>query len=602
MESEIKELVSNLSKLVSPKPSKKKRKRARRVKKQKMNAVPAGQVNLPDAGGYGAKSRLKQYSGTTALPDYSVGWLERFLDPCGEYRTAQDYGKVPDGTLPQSATGQFRENFTIRYPGANPMVTPVDGSVWSLLGIHLNAWRKCFLFVADMVRPEVSNESLTAVARDINSANSEVYYPQWVPCSTIDGLYWTMVRWSALDSVPPPSSAGVSPFIEQYRITGDGFTMFHNTPSLVNQGMVVAAQFNPNNEVRTVNFDSEGDATVVSLSLTRSPAVLGGLASLEYSLPGVGPYPWRGSVGVTIPADGNTANSSVLSGEIAGSVTFNGDVLYTVGDSLRFSITNSGGQVTTSLQVQAGSTGPFVTVNFGLGLGAIGNYQSSSVVASLALEENHARLVNATALPPITQEDLVQQTAKAVTFMLKETGGITVSKRIWQPVFNMTKASNYAAMRFLTSEITLSELNSDLGVYQDTFDLNIGTAVVNLTSLPLACAPFFKCVRSWEVIPARGSPWGPFTTSCSPKDDMAMIIAKTISDEDPFAYPAEYNGFGLLFAKVISVVKRIPRYLRTATNVADAVSNCVTEVQAGISRSEDRDRTMRNQGRSRALM
>lgn len=601
MESEIKSLVSNLNKLVAPKPTKKAKRKKSRHKKMN-NVVPAGQVNMPDAGGSGAKQRLKQYSGVTALPDYSVGWLERFLDPCGEYRTAQDYGKVPDGTLPQSATGQFRENFTIRYPGANPMVTPVDGAVWSLLGIHLNSWRKCFLFIADMERPEVSNEALTAVARDINSATTEIYYPQWVPCSTVEGLYWSLVRWSALDNVPPPSSAGVSPFIEQYRITGDGFTMYHNTPSLVNQGMVVTAQFNPNNEVRTVNFDSEGDATIVSVSLTRNPSTVGSNSLLEYSLPGLGLYPWRGSVMLVVPAVGNTTNSSVLSGNVTGSLTVGGVVQYTVGDSLRFSMTNVDGSVYVSLQVQPGSTGAFTDVNIGLPLGAIGNYQFNNIAAGLAVEENHARLINALALPPITQEDLVQQTAKAVTFLLKETGGVTVSKRIWQPVFNMTKASNYAEMRLLTDQITISELNSNLGVYQDTFDLNIGTAVINLTSLPLACAPFFKCVRSWEVIPSRGSPWGPFTTSCSPKDDMAMVIAKTISDEDPFAYPAEYNGFGLLFAKVISVVKRIPRYLRTATNVADAVSNCVTEVQAGIANSESRDRSMRNQGRARALM
>jgi len=207
--------------------------------------------------------------------------------------------------------------------------------------------------------------------------------------------------------------------------------------------------------------------------------------------------------------------------------------------------------------------------------------------------EVHQHRVNALTFPPVTQEDLIQQTPKTVQFLLKDTKGFYCPKRMWQPVFGMTPASSYALLRFVSQETTLSELTAATGVIQDTIDSNYGFAVCNMTSLPLACAPYIKAIRSWEAVPSRGSPWGPFSTPTTPKDDVALVIAKTVSDLDPFAYPYEYNGLGVLFSKVIAVCSKIPKIIRTTTNVADAVAECVCDVQKSINAADQEENKRR---------
>lgn len=579
---------------------KKKKKRKKNRNKQVAKLMP-GVVSAPSAG-YSGMSKIPNFvsnASVGSLPDYSVGWLERHLDPCGEYRTTLDWGKVPDGTIPQSVSGQFREVFTLRYPGANPMVAPLDGQMWSLYGLHLNSWRHAFFFVADMERSEVGDEAVRVARNQFNNTQdlSDAEYPNWV-ITNMSGVYWTVVAWSAFRNVPPPSAVGVSPFIEQFRITGEGFSMAHNTPSLINQGVIVCAQFNPNSDLRTVVLDSEDDVTTAGYSV-QTGIRLNNQISINYTLPGLGPYPWTGST--VLGLSGSTNISAVLAGTIAGPYSSGGNTLYSAGDSLRFqAVELDSGSYTFALQVSTDGTNWTNTLSFG-NVGSFSNARIYSGTGSLAVAESHNRIVNAVTLPPVTQEDLIQQTPKTVQYLLKDEQGIYVPKRIWQPVFNMTKASSYAPLRFLGLDTSLNELNTAVGTFSDTLDTNFGISVINITSLPLAAAPYFKVIRSWEAIPSQGSPWGPFTTTTSPKDDIAIVVAKTVSDLDPFAYPYDYNGLGLLFSKVVGVVSKIPRMLRTAANVSDAVAQCCTNVQAAVSRA-DASNSVRRIGMRRAVL
>lgn len=542
--------------------------------------------------------RRKARRGTaesSGLSLYSQGWLVRNLDPCGEYRTTLDYGKIPDGTLPQSVSGQFREVFTIKPPGVDPMVAPLEGVMWSLYGMHLNTWRHSFIFVADMLRAEVDEAALSAATDILNNVQdlATVNHPSWSP-TDMEGVYVTLVPWTALEGVEPPSEVGVSPYIQQFRITGEGFTMVHNTPSLINQGVVVCAQFSPNQDLRTVNTDSEAGTSSVRFSISFVGAPIGSPLSVSFNLPGLGAYPWTGSTVLTVPPVGSSSNSSVI-GTPSHTFTSASGVSYIEGSPLRFTVLQdpaTPGFLLLNLQQQIGA----VWTNLGSPFQAafpLNQGGTISAAGTIDTEESHTRRLNVITLPPVTQADLEQQTSKTIQFLLKEEDGIYAPKRIWEPVFNMTPATSYAPLRFVSNDTTQEVLNDSQGVLNDTLDANFGITVVNFTSLPLAAAPYFKVIRSWEAIPSRKSPWGPFTTGTPPKDDIALVVAKTVSDEDPFAYPANYNGLGLLWAKIKIAIKLIPKVIRTATNVGSAVSDAIQCAQAGISDVRDSARSGR---------
>lgn len=520
------------------------------------------------------------------LPEHVQGWLMRNTNPCGEFRTRLDYGKVPDGALPQSAAGQFREVMTLRYPGATPMEAPLNGAMWSLCVLHTPLWRTPFIFIADMVRAEVSDAAIAAVIESVNNiANIEAArYPEWL-ATTMDGVYWQFVQWSAIRQLPPPSDSGASPVIQDFRITGDGFTMTFNTPDLINQGIAVSAQFNQNTKKVDAGYDHDETGTAVNYDVIWNTA--SAPHNVHFVLPGLGEYPWNGTLPLTTPSTGTpqsrtstlvATDTYVAAGPLGTPITW-----YSTGDGVRFLATfnplGPGGVfLTIDLEVSAGNTGDnWAPLGF-----SWRNLTSNSGPGRVGEDYTHTQKFNQITMPPITQEDLMQQTPKAVVFQLKATDGVYVVKRVWQPVYNMTPASDYGPVRLATTDTTATELAAAVGVLNDTLDSNYGFSVTNFSSLPLACQPYFKAIRSWEVVPGRGSPWGPFTTTNPPKEQLAEIISRTIGDLDPFAYPEAYNGFGLMFAKIMKVVTKIPRVLRSAANVSEAVASCCESAQAMV--------------------
>nr|YP_009667103.1 large capsid protein [Thosea asigna virus] len=533
----VQEAVGGLNKATKTAPGKRTRRRRRNGKGR------IGNPNQPFSISAGAPmSKIPALRGTLAMTEpispSSVGWLETNLDPCGEYKSTLDYGKVPDGAIPMSVCGQFRETFTIRHPGANPMLAPLDGSMWTLGIIRTNLWRTPFLLIADMNNAEISDESLDEVARSFNNYVGDLAdasHPNWVETSQA-GLYWSIQRWTALIGVPPPSDTGVSPYITDFRITGSGFTVSSNTPSLINQGMVVVAQFNPNTENKEVIPHSESGET--PLGWSRLYSVTASTVAITYIQPGVGGA--QNQRTVTLNRSGSVINSSVLP-QVTQGYRFNNGDTYAVGDTLRFQLTerDSGGY-TVRLQRSADGTtftniGPLSTTT-----GQNGGFNTDSGLGVLLEGDVLAGRVNMLTLPPFTQSDLMQQTPKTCVFQIKE-GGFYVRQDIWQPVYNMTPASRYAPVRFVSNAITLDALNSAVGTIRDTADSNYGFALCHMTSLPLACAPFIKAEMRFEAVPGRNSPWGPFATSTPPKDEVALTISRTVMDLEPFAMPLAYN-------------------------------------------------------------
>lgn len=456
----------------------------------------------------------------------------------------------------------------------SPMNTPLDGGMWSLAIISTPLWRTPFILIADLLRPEVGNDAARAAYVLLNSSPGDIpRYPEWNPTG-MDGVYVAVCSWKALAGTPEPSSLGVSPIISDFRITGDGFTVSHNTPSLINQGVAVVAQFNPNVEARDISLASEGNVTLTAAALQYVFYSDSQGAQVTASLPGVGQYPWKFINPISPrPQIGAVTNSSVVGTASVDFTTSDGMVVWVSGQRVRYQWTRTSTSDTITVQVSSDGT-EWTNTPLARSGGGV-----STVVGELGEVVAHTSRVNILTSPPVTQEDLIQMTPKTVQFLLKESKGFYVAKRAWQPVFGMTRASSYGPLRFVDFDTTEQQIADYIGGLQDTADANYGFAVCNLSSLPLACAPYVKAIRSWEVVPARNSVYGPFTTATSPKDDVALVIAKTVSDMDPFAYPHEYNGLGMLFGKIVKIVTAIPRALRTSANVAEQVANVCTSAQ-----------------------
>lgn len=567
--------------------------------------IPAGTVSQPAAGyivPYSKRmtqtSRVLNSTQADELPNYVTGFLERHLDPCGEYRTQLDNGKIPDGAVPQSVSGQFREVFTLKHPGASDTSVELTGNTFALVIVHLPLWRTPLLLIAQLVKAEVDDDDVNAVLTSFNNVLDRDYalYPKWVPVS--DGLYWSIKQWTAFDSVPPPSDLGVSPFIHSFRVTGDGFEMVHNTPSLIDQGVVVGAQYPGENDLRAVTVAVDNNTTAARLFLEASRTGLTGTVtySLIGRLPGFGNYPWAfgAALTTTTPPAGSPSVTVVQNiGVVQYDVTLGNGNSYSAGDDIEAYLTIGA--------VGAGEVGVRVvgstTALFALFFSNQAASDRSSAFTNATVSEvvGGSTRVNALTLPPVRQEDHIQETPKAVQLLLKDHQGMYMPKRKFQPVFSFTKASDYGPVRFLTRSTGPLELELAVGDIRDTVDVNYGYGVMSFTSLPYACQPYMKMVRSWEALPSKGSPWGPFTTYTTPRDDIFMDIIDAFQDQDPFAYPAKYNGFGLMFAKILKVVRKIPNVIRTGRNVAKVVSECVSDAQAIVEtgmRVRDRFRTM----------
>lgn len=585
---------------------KKKRKRRKRTTMIKVDSIPAGTVNAPGAGYVvpyasrqvkgvvGRKNQVEpksRFLGDTGdLPNYVVGFLERHLDPCGEYRTQLDNGKIPDGAVPQSVSGQFREVYTIKHPLAPINEVELSGQTWALVLIAMPLWRHPLLMVAQMVKSEVDDDDMTAVALSFNNkVNPEAaLYPNWVEAG--EGLYWSLKKWTAFSNVPPPSELGISPFISSFRISGFGYEMLHNTPTLIDQGVVVASQYPCEPDVRNVVLPIDNNATTTLMSISGRRVTNSLLSEIVAVIPGFGNAPWRVEVpNVTFDIVGETV---VDVGPVQYGGTLSLGPTYAAADNIEIYIVASGtGTIpTVALNLRVtGTTTPLLPVDAGWANSnaSFGTTRQATDIVTLDEAVNLTRRVNVMTVPPVKQEDHIQETPKGVVFQLKDETGVYQPIRKAQPVFSFTKASDYGPVRFITPAVTATQLSIAIGTIQDTCDANFSYGVQSFTSLPYACQPYIKMIRSWEAIPSKGSPWGPFTTYTTPRDDIFMDVIDAFQDQDPFAYPAGYNGLGLMFAKVCKVVAKIPRMIRTGRNVADAVSQCVTDAQATISSGKE---------------
>nr|QLI47706.1 MAG: capsid protein [Nodaviridae sp.] len=507
--------------------------------------------------------------------------------------TFTENSKVPDGALPNSAIIELREALIIRPPNANPSQIDINsGAMWTLTVIHVPMFRTSCVLVASLTNAEMDPSDRAALIQYWNSNEEMPVYPDWV--NFINSTWVTTIRWTGLQNVDPPSATGTRA-IQQFRITADGMTMFNNTPDLINQGMVIGAQWplNVSTDVERGDENLTGYSGTVQINLAQGNNSPQGTrtVTIQARIP---VDPSTVTVTSAINAEARTATAAavpwvyvqavawdetqdaVLSFTVLASHSFswgNDQLMVSKGDTLTYVFTYTAPaspnvrNITFSI-TDTSTTDPLVLVNY-TNVVDLNNYYQITILDALELPQ-----VTVWQLPPTDTQDIIQSTPKAVYMSAKEQNGVYMVKRIFQPVFNVQEANARRPVVLTSTDVAQRGFSF---APSDTFDLNYGVGVTVWTSIPLACCPAIKLIRDIEVVAGDGSAYMPFMKSNEDKCEAALEIVRSISVHHPMLYPESYNMLGSLMGILNNVVGKIP----ILGNVVQAVPSIVKGLIGG---------------------
>jgi len=512
-----------------------------------------------------------------ALTEDDEAWTLRHLDPCGEFRTTGDNFRIPDGAVAASGSLQYRQAVSFRFPGQAANVIPLlEGTMWNLILISMPTFRYPLVAVAYVgTSSELPQSELDLAIAAINGSPAvPALYPDWIGVSEV--TYLSVVQWSMLADVEP-GTPGQTSLIQQFRITGDGLTVFHNTPTLVNQGMLFAGQWNANISTLKKDTDSEIATSTVSLSFVLTNT--GGLVGAA-----TGVVVWPDGTRTAVTAAGLTSTPTIIA-------TCTSDIaMWTYQSS-----SSSSAIAVTSLTVTAHfSTATVVTLRvvvntstfayagtFTVNSGASTNASGATgAVFNLPASEESPFATNVVTLPPLVSDDIIQSTIKAVSYVLNEEKGCYMVKRVWQPIFNMTEANTFGPYRVARVDGDVSSYASSTGGIYDTFDRNYGFGVMAMVGIPTAAVIWVKMMRTVEYVPCEKSAWSGFVQDCCPKNELATELVRAVADRHPFVYPESYNIFGTLFRGLANGIRWLVRGNRTVQNVRDVVNATIDKVDS----------------------
>nr|WPV63072.1 MAG: coat protein [Wufeng shrew nodamuvirus 1] len=544
-------------------------------------------------------------------------FIHRCCDPCGESVTNVESAKVPDGALPNSVSLQLRELAVIRAPFTTAKSVPLTGDMWTLTLLKTPMFRCPYVLVADLDNAEMTQQERIQLIDAWNDSEALPRYPDWQPLEEnlavdLARTFWTTIGWSALKRVALPIN-GTSTEIEQFRITSDGVTVFDNTPDLINQGMVVGCQYSANIAETTtelgdfgrlqgirwvVQVQSGTTASRPNLNWRSLPAVVTTVTSTGLS---VTPYNNPDPNGVRTP--GVIFSSPNLgSGSLTVNINMIADIDFTIvmadgNDSpaivagqqliwqLVFNQASPGAPRNLLMRLVGSGTNPEVYYTFG----TISNFQFYTFVNITGQlnpsADPEVRQVTTFQLPPTSMESILQSSPKAVFMTMKEANGVYMPGRIFQPVFNVQKASNVRAIELTETGYRTAGYTG--GSHSDVFDLNFSVGVIVMSSIPLACAPSLKMIRDVELVAGDDSIYQPFMSANEVKCEAALEAVQAVSTYHPFMYPETYNVFGQLSNILTNFIKDIPILGNVGGALGSLVQNLLGSSQGGGSHSQN---------------
>lgn len=519
---------------------------------------PVGLGELP----FTRKQRVA-FARTHQLDHFESEFINRYLNPNTEDRCADDYSIPPDGALENSACPQLRQVDTITYPFHEPSsVLDLSGQTWNLFILQVPWFRTAYVMIASINTTTFSSALLLDFARTWNStpSASQPIFPEWGHFRDNDELIYSVQRWRVFDGQVLPDASG-STICSQFRMCNQGLTMYHNAPTLVNQGMVYGAQFNFDYQVRPTARGEDTDGVLHVQGYVRVLRNAGNVFVLSASIPNAG----VAATTVDIPADGTAAPNVTL---VAGSAmqiytpptsaTSTGRLDVVQGETITVTVSiTRNGTSTVTMQYTIGVTAGTTTSTQSSGE----LYQNSWRDTAIHLDIDVADIGELGAsnavvaqIPPLDSERMVQASTKTVMYYLPESKGCYMPLKKWQPIWNVQEA-NAAGNILWTYPQLDTRADASTGGLVDTPDMNFGVGVIAINGIAAATSPTLKVTREVELVPAEGSLWRANVHDRQLLSERAIKIADAIAQRQPWMYPEPYNSAGILGTIINGVTK-----------------------------------------------
>jgi len=536
------------------------------------------------------KKKVKLLSGMqpfSCFPGHDLGergreFVHRFLDPCGEDVTFNENSKIPDGALPNSTVLELRQVQIVRAPTTTNDSISLSGSMWTLTVIHTPMFRTPIILVANMANAEMSASDENDLISGWNTTANPPVYPSWNLLASNPNAYWTTVEWSGLADIPTPTMDGAATAISQFRICSDGVTIFNNTPDLVNQGMVIGAQWNTDQSPRVFQEDEITQGYIIQLPRFWTAPVSDTTSPQNF-------------YSVAVPAANTNGFENITATGAAPSATYVataafmvGSNVVSVGDLLTLTISMTYSVLTMTFTGNLTDTTTSTTlVNYNNSV-VVGPTTGTNTTQFVVSEiPPHVGTATQWQLPPLTTQGIIQSSPKAVYLTMKEENGVYMVKRVFQPVFNVTEASSYKPVRMVSVNQT-SNPDDFVGGKWDTFDSNFSTGVIVMSSIPTSCAPSFKMKRDVEVVANDGSPFQMFMETNEDPIPEAIQLSRAVIAHHPFMYPESYNSFGGLFGILEGILGKIPIIGNILPVITPVIKGLVTGEKSEVGSSQNR--------------
>lgn len=520
------------------------------------------------------------------LTDQAQQLVVLYCDPLGESTRSTDAARVCDGALQVSAGAFFREVTTLSLPWSEAgEVELLSGQVYSMLVLQMPLLRQLCMVIVHSQGKEFDDQTMNYVFEEYaNIDPASVMYPAWIPSGDPNGYVWfTLVDASAMRNITPPSAAnGVSPTIDSYRFSSQGVEVFFNTPDLVNQGTVVAIRYPLNHATKTINVEAAlVGADPHYLHSTRTSGDAGVSVALnghENEL-----FPVFAGVLTDFPSPPTAATFGYRNA----SGSFN----VAIGNMVHYRI------VTNNVQIFNATTNQFLVLFSVIGPTGISffntRFYETANPAGPVREEALEGSYHVITLPPLQQNDMLQQNVKATTNLLKDWNGVYLPSCIYEPVFHVTHAVDYHKTVLVNSLSNLLNMTDPGAGWHDTVEQNFSVAVINMQGIPYAARPMLKLGRSVEIVGSQHSIIGAFATGAPIVQGEALDVMRAFTDCQPHGYPPAYNGLGVLAGKLFGVLNKIPAYMQSARNIARCVENICDQSMPLVTTVADTSRRVR---------
>jgi len=542
-----------------------------------------GQLNEIEAHALNVTSMMNESS---ALSNDGKSSIMTILNPCGELGSDSN-ARFPDGTLSQSGIQRFRQFETIVAPWQTISSSQNVTNNWSLYIISPSAFRTIAVFIAVRDGRALTDAEFNQVFNLINTTIDNPEYPAWdsvgLPIGVdVPNIYYTIYPFkSATLDIDP--TTGESKTIESFRVVGDGMVVLHNTPDLWNQGSFAVGQF-------------KTDFAVVETDTTSWPVVV------EIAISSITPTVYTGDL--TAFFEDSVGNRVILA--MIPGFTFLKDgtsqnlVFSSPGGAYHLLTKAPGGEsilnwngTDQTVVVNADAVGNFNFVGPATpggswtmsGINAVGNYTYLAQGFGVLFQtENFNPSQIIWSLPSLNQDAIAQADPKFSAELMKCHDGFYAVRRYFEPVLNMTNSNSSGPIKLELRGLNKQDIiDGPGGIKGDILDKNGSTIIAAIRGISYANSPTIKTCRFVEFMPSPNSALAPFVGPTPAKDEDAVEIFRQMQLSGPHSFIPDANFLGGLATFVMSVIEKVPLFLRTARSVSTAVVNALDWAETKMS-------------------